>query len=257
MSYEIITVRGGRPPGSHECYPHFLRSLDRHSCRPIFLPGPWNGMTSKLKNLWAYLMRGDHTGKQLIFSDCYDVVIGNPLLKHPNDWWPTLMERFKSFGVPFVCNAEKNIFPFPERREAFEKFVPADCQSPFKFLNSGFYIAETDALVEILRFIDPPSLLDDHVDSQGQQRSPADQERLQEAFLAQVVPMKLDYDGLICTATHDVSERELTNFVQATTWGNRLLLHHGKCDCLGPMTWHFNGAKNRQVMNTVFRALNL
>jgi hypothetical protein len=209
--------------------------------RPIFLPGEWKGMTSKIKFLWRYLQSGKHTGSHVIFADCFDLVFGNPALKRPNDLWPEMMERFKSFGVPFVANAEKNCFPFPELAPHFSKFVPKGCASPFRYLNSGFFIAEVDALMQILQHMRPDELRDDYQEN-GVWKHPADQECYQVAFLEQPVPMKLDYEGLLCVACHDVSLEEIWQIT------NRPPL---------PMAYHFNGQKRPEVMSKVFRSLRL
>lgn len=258
MAYEILTVKHGDPNRySHNCHREFLRSLDSHSMRPIFLPGEWKGMTSKIKFLWRYLQSGKHTGSHVIFTDCFDLVFGNHALKRPNDLWPEMMDRFKSFGVPFVANAEKNCFPFPELAPHFEKFMPKGCASPFKFLNSGFMIANTEAMVEILRFMRPDEIPDDYRGTDGKMVHPGDQDFFQVAFLEQPVPMKLDYDGLLCTACHGVEPNEIRIFQTATTTGIVDLLFHQNCDRLGPMCWHFNGGKVSSLMSKVFRSLRL
>ena len=258
MAYEILSINAGRGPRSYECYNAFLRSCDRHSLRPTFLKGEWRGMTSKIKFLWDYLSSNAHTGRYVLFCDSYDLVFGNPSLKRPNDLWPTLIERFHSFGVPFVANAEKNCFPFAERREQFESFVPKGCTSPFRYLNSGFMLAETEAMVEVLRWIKSNSpLLDDYPDARGQWQHPADQEEYQAAFLAQPALMSLDYEGHFCTATHDVRVEELRSF---STWNGihqTPAIFHRDCSSTGPMAWHFNGLKDHGVMSIVRKALKL
>lgn len=246
MAFELLVCRGGRGPKSYECYPEFLRSLDKHSMRPIFVPGPWNGMTAKIKNLWAYLNAGKHTGKWVLTTDAYDVVFGSPSLKRPNDLWPTLMERFKSFNAPIVYNAEKNCFPFGHLADKF----PDHGKKTFAYLNSGFILAETEALIEVLRHMQPEKIPDD-----GQIQgylNPGDQDFHILEFLQQTVPMKLDSDGWLCQTTHDVKLMEI-----ATSQGALTALHHIDCSRAGPLAWHFNGSKNASVMATVMKSLRL
>jgi hypothetical protein len=237
MGYEILTCKNRIPHEWYTCYREFLRSCDRHSLRPIFLEGEWRGMVSKLKFLWNYLQAGKHTGKHVIFCDCFDLVFGQPyLLSRPNDLWPMLMERFRSFNVPFVANCEMNCFPFPETAD---QYPPSPTK--WRFLNSGFFIAETDAMVEILRFINPLAL------GEGE-----DQEEVQRAFLAQPVPMKLDYEGLLCRAMHaltleDVLISQYTGFES----GNYVDVEGS------PLAFHFNGKKDTPVMPAILKALRL
>ncbi len=249
MAYEVLSICHNPKKVWYSCYAQWLRSLDRHSMRPVFVPGEWRGMTSKIKNLYRYLDSGKHTGSHVIFTDCFDLVFGNPSLKRPNDLWPMLMERFKSFNAPIVFNAEKNCFPFPELALEFDKLVPEDIKSPFKYLNSGFFIAETDALMTLLRYMRPNDLPND-----GERQDymcPGDQDYYSLAFLQQPVPMKLDYDGLLCTALHGVQLDELVEPVVGEP------VFHQACSPFGPMAFHFNGEKRGDVMSKILKTLRL
>ncbi len=94
----------------------------------------WLGFASKLR--WAHKCARDLTQyTHLAFFDARDVVV----LAGPEQ----TLERFLTFGHPWVCGAE----PFPWPANAYDLNTYPVCNTAYRFLNSGVYIAEREHLL--------------------------------------------------------------------------------------------------------------
>lgn len=206
MSFPVITVSNRWPKEHYYCSKEFLRSCDRHSIAPIILGqgnGEYRGLASKPKLLKKFLESGEYTNKYVVFCDSWDLVFGNPNFRFkPNMLYPEIIERFKSFEAPWVCSGELNLFPHEEAvKEYFDINVGSSFRylnGGFRYLNSGFIVAETAAMVAVLDHMDLGSVSDDHVDSAGRRVCPNDQQLFQVVFTQRPVPMKIDFEAMIC-----------------------------------------------------------
>lgn len=100
---------------------------------PIHLyTGPWRGFGEKLvtgQRAVRELTQYTH----LMLLDAYDVIVMASAEE--------MLSRFMEFGHPFVCQAELNCWP---DREKTDRYPP--CETTWRFLNSGLYIAEREYL---------------------------------------------------------------------------------------------------------------
>jgi hypothetical protein len=123
--------------------PHNARSrFVQHLCEKQNIPvkiysPPWQGLLSKITTA-LQASRELTDASHILFIDAYDIV---PLAR-PD----VIMERFAAFQHPFVMNAEPHIWP-PN------SFTPEDyppCESVWRYLNSGAFLAEREYLRECL-----------------------------------------------------------------------------------------------------------
>jgi hypothetical protein len=103
---------------------------------PVHLyTGPWRGFIEKLlmvqraaKELTQYT--------HLMLIDAYDVIVMGSA--------DEILERYLEFNHPFVCQGEVNCWPDANKEPQY----PA-CSTPWRFLNSGLYVAERKYLGQI------------------------------------------------------------------------------------------------------------
>ena len=94
----------------------------------------WGGFADKLH--WAYECARTLTQyTHLAFFDARDIVV----LAGPDK----TLARFLEFGHPWVCGAE----PFPWPADAYNLNTYPTCSTPYRFLNSGAYIAEREHML--------------------------------------------------------------------------------------------------------------
>jgi len=97
----------------------------------------WTGYMAKVH--WAHKCARELTQyTHLMLIDARDVV----LLGTPEQ----VMERFLAFNHPWVCAAEPHIWP----QSMFKPEDYPECEGPFRYLNSGAFIAEREYLLECL-----------------------------------------------------------------------------------------------------------
>jgi hypothetical protein len=224
MNYTIVTVASKAPFEMYYVFDQFFESLRRYGKGPLVLgtePNAYKGLGSKPKLLRKAILNGDIKTKYTIFCDSWDLLYaGNP------DY---IMELFKVFDSPFVCSAEKNCFP----GDLKDKFP--DHKSPYKYLNSGFIVAETDALLKVLESMDLDNVPDDYFDHERNcWHHTNDQFLFQQEFVKQPVKMVLDYMQILSQTLHDVKPHELD-------FNDRRGIRNIELDTY-PMTFHMNGS---------------
>jgi hypothetical protein len=109
---------------------------------------------------------------------------------------PQLVDRYMIFGKPIVFGAEKNLWPGSLERHRQTLIADAPESSPFKYLNSGFYMAQVGPLRKLLRqFV--------HTDSDN------DQEYFTRAHLTGRYGTALDYDAKLVLNTYLCSKEDI------------------------------------------------
>ena len=112
-------------------------SILETQCVPFKLYGgdnTWKGFGQKLQ--CAARAARELTEEHILFIDAHDVIVlGGP---------DALLARFEGFRHPWVCNAEPNIWP----PNSFPPETYPVCNSPWRYLNSGAYMAERRYLAE-------------------------------------------------------------------------------------------------------------
>lgn len=102
----------------------------------VYGRGRWRGFGEKL--LTCYKAAREETGfTHILFIDAFDVIV----LGRPDQ----LLERFREFGHPWVTCSEVNCWPDSARADTFP-----ECDTHWRFLNSGAYMAEREYLVDCL-----------------------------------------------------------------------------------------------------------
>ena len=132
------------------------------------MTGPGGGM--KVNILKEHLSDYPDTDT-ILFTDAYDVFYADNL--------NTIKERYESFGKKIVFSAEATCWPDPSIAEQFPKV-----DTPYRFLNSGTFIAEVGELRTILEA--------DTVADDGD-----DQLFYQKAYLEGLYDIVLDTEGYI------------------------------------------------------------
>lgn len=240
MTFSIVTVSTGKPPQNYYTYDEFFVSLKRYGHEPLVLtPDPTKrfGLGDKPKLLRRAILNQVIDTEYVIFADCYDLVFaGSP---------EEILEMYKSFDSPFVCSAEKNCFP-GDLRDQFP-----ESPTSYRFLNSGFIVAETAALLAVLESMDLDNVPDDYWDNERKCNIHInDQYLFHEEFIKQPVKMVLDYKQMLSNTMHDVALEELEF--------NDPVGIRNKETGMYPMTFHLNGgSKTSGVREPILKRLNL
>lgn len=168
----------------------------------------WRGFGEKL--VVAYESAKSMTQyTHIMLIDAYDVVV----MASEEE----LLERFVGFGHPFVCQSEVNCWPDAEKADRY----PA-CDTPWRFLNSGAYLAEREYLKD---FFEKHGPLDPTV---------YDQRWFTDVYLKDTSAIRLDtqcvmFQSLLGSWQHlSVENKKLSN----TLTGTKPIVahHHGGAD---------------------------
>lgn len=238
--FKIVTICSKIPREEYYCLREWAKSLGEH--HPIVLgtePGEYGGLGSKPRLLYEAIMTGSIDSKYIIFCDCFDLVFA----VDPSE----LFLKFKKFAAPFVISAEKNCFPDTYKKQYDEKI---DTDTPYKYLNSGMIVAETEAMLTVLESMDAKNIPNDYWDAEKNcQVNPNDQEYYQLEFLKQSVLMVLDTYQILCNTLHDVSVDEL-DFINERIFNKTTKTY--------PCSFHANGgAKTSGVLPVILNHLKL
>lgn len=198
MKTQVTTISSRRPHEPYYFLDSFERSCKRHSITPHFLQeGPWGGLGSKPKHLLRYLLREGSNFDIVCNVDSWDVIFLSSLEE--------IVRKYSLFDSPIVFNAERNCFPRADLAEQHP-----DSISPYKYLNSGFLIGTTEAVIEMLREMKAESIPDDHRDSSGKKIEPNDQTEFMLYYLANQTKATLDTHATIAQSLHGSDENEFT-----------------------------------------------
>ncbi len=146
-SVELITIANEEARGMRR----LVESCRRFgvSLKVLGWGQPFPGLFWKAKVIRRWLESGNHA-KHFLFLDAYDTLLLDGL--------DEIFARYREFGAPLVLSAETNCHPHPARALDY----PA-CDTPFRFVNSGAYLAEASFLKEALARlpVEQTSSLDD------------------------------------------------------------------------------------------------
>ena len=236
--YQIVTVSNKTPTAWYYLQKEFYKSLEGHEI--LTLDGViWGGLMTKPRWLYQAIKDKFVDAKYMIFPDNWDVVF----CADPKE----IMERFFSFNAPVVVSCESNCFP-ADFKEDFDKVNPP---TKYKYLNSGFIVGETAAILACLEAMDLPSIPDDHYDPEKQCNvHPNDQREWQRMWVKQPVKIELDYYQTLCQTLHDanidefdLSEKRIRNRITGSY----------------PCALHFNGGSKdfMPLREPILKHLNL
>lgn len=247
----ILCVSNREPTEPYYCYDEFFASCRKYGFEPVVVgdkPGEYGGLGSRPRLIKSAIERGLVPTEHLLFADCWDLVFAaDPrgvlewFLKRPEIKWHGV-----SPVIPqIIWNAEKNCFP-----DGSLAAKHPDTPSPYKYLNSGFGIGETEGFLDALEDMKADEIPDDHVGADGRKVEPCCQDYWMRSLLfGEVVPMALDTGAEACNALCGVASEEL-DFT-----GERIL---NKVTGSAPMAFHFNGgAKTGGLREQILKHLGL
>lgn len=238
-SFKIVTVCNRFPAEPYYCLNEFIKSIGNHE--PLVLgtqPGEYKGLGDKPKLLYKAIKDGLIKEKYIIFCDCWDLVFA----VDPKE----IMPLYLHFEYPLVISSEKNCFP-DYLKEEYENLPLA--WTPYKYLNSGMIVGETDAMITVLEAMDLPNIPDDYRNEDGTMTHINDQFLYQQIFLQQPVKMRLDYEQHLCNTLHSVTLDQL-DFTGKLIKNKETLSE--------PCSFHFNGSsKTDGLLNPVLSHLKL
>ena len=151
--YKIVTVSDRKPREWYYLYDEFYKSLKDEAANVLILSPElmgqrFNGLGTKPKWLYRAIKEKMINTPYIIFTDSWDMVFAER---------PQLMMEFLG-DEPLVISAERNCFP-EDCKEGFDKL---EATSSFKYLNSGFIVGKTEALLAVLEAMDLPNQPEDH-----------------------------------------------------------------------------------------------
>jgi len=226
MNTQVVTISSRVPDPVKESYYHldvFKKSASEHGIEPHFLnEGPWGGLISKPKHLLKYLEREGSKFGIICSLDAWDTLLVSSL--------DAIVAKFKGIDAPIVFNAERCCFP---RTDLAEKHPVA--LSPYRYLNSGFILGYTEAVIEMLREMNLGSIPDDHVMPDGKKWEPNDQGYFMEWYINHQQKAALDSQAFICQTLHDAGPDE---FEQMPGYANRIM---SRVTGNFPAVFHGNG----------------
>lgn len=242
--YQIVTVSNRRPHEWYYLYDHFLKSLGDEAKDVLVLNEElmgqrFNGLGTKPKWLQRAIKEKIITAPTIIFCDCWDLVFATT----PEE---VISTYDLCFDAPFVISAEKNCFPEDCKAGYDALKIPTE----YKYLNSGFIVGETEAVLTVLESMDLPNQPEDHRLPDGTNFHLNDQLLFQEAFLKQPIKMELDYGQILSQTLHSAKIEDFD-------------FEHGRITNIEtgyePCTFHFNGGAkdNLSIRNPILKHLNL
>lgn len=229
MNATVLTISSREPHEPYYFLAQFRSSCAKHHVEPEFLQGLWRGLLSKPKLLKDHLNLGRVKTELVLFTDCWDIIFAAGL--------PSIIDKFKSFDAPIVFNAERSCFPRPDLAEQFPKSV-----TPYRFLNSGFFIGYTEAVASMLRDMQLDGLPDDFILPDGTKHEPNDQENYQVWYLANQTMAALDSQAFICQSLHSSEPDEF--YFDHDKFASRVTGNH-------PAVFHGNGSGKAWLKNII------
>ncbi len=236
--YKVVSISDRKPTAWYYLFEEFFRSLN-DTPPMVLMPEYWGGLSTKPKVLYQAIMQKLIDTKYMIFCDCWDLVFATT----PNE----VLERYLTFNSPIVISSEKNCFP-DDLKADFDKLDPPTI---YKYLNSGFIVGETEAILACLEAMDLPNLEDDHYDPINQCNvHPNDQFEWMKIFVNQPVKIELDYYQALSQTLHDTS---IDDFDLSKS---RIRNVHTNSK---PCAFHFNGGSkdNMQLRTPILEHLKL
>jgi len=238
---QVVTWMG-KVPAPHETYyrpEKMFASVRKYGFEPVILgQDSWGGLGSKVKTLKRAIESGLVNAEYLILTDSFDVVfMDSPF---------NIIEEFLAIQATtprcpsILWNSEKSCFS-----DASLALEHPPCKSSFKYLNSGFGVAELAGIKTAFKECDPELIKDDYANEQGVRVEDNDQDWWMRRLLFGDLAITLDTETKICVALHEVYEDEL-DFS-----GEKIVV---KETGNSPMVFHFNGSgKNMPYRDEIER----
>jgi hypothetical protein len=237
--YSIITVCTHMPHEPYYCLNEFAKSLKGEQL--IVLDREYtnySGLGSKPKGVYRAIKEGAIKSKYILFTDCWDFVFA----ESPKALMRSYFENYPD--VPLVISAEKNCFP-ADLKDEYDTLSG----KPYRYLNSGMIVGETEAFLEVLEAMDLKNVPEDYRKEDGNMCHINDQFLYQEIFVKQPVKIELDYDQKLCCTLHATKLEDLD--FKFSRIRNKITDSY-------PCSFHFNGSgKTDGCREPILKHLNL
>lgn len=244
MDFQIVTISNRVPTEWYYMQDLFYRSLEGFEVNTInYTDSPWIGLTTKVRWLQRAIKEGKLTAKYLIYTDSWDMVFATS----PEE----IMQLFKNFSHDIVVSCEKNCFPTIYLNEQLDK--AKDIPSEYKYLNSGFIVGRTEAILHCLEAMDLQNVPGDHYSEEKKcVVNPEDQTLWTEVYLKPPVKILLDHYQILNQTLHETTIDEFDLSYKRKRIGNKAT---GSLPC----TFHFNGGSksNMELRTPILKHLNL
>ncbi len=195
--YTIFSVCNRYPTEPYYCLDSWLKSVAAFNTLVVASVGtPYTGLCDKVKFLYRAILGGHIKTKYLIACDSWDLVFAADAEE--------VIETYKCFNADIVVSAERNCFP----ADLKEQYDQLPSTSSFKYLNSGFIVGTTDAMLAMLEAMEVESIPNDYFDGEKNVHF-NDQFEVQKIFLKQPVKMELDYQQILSGTLHSVTMDDL------------------------------------------------
>lgn len=243
MSIKIVTVANKAPEAPYYCFNEMKQSASKFGHEPLIAGWgkEWGGLGQKPKILKAAIESGQIKSEYIVFIDAYDVV----LAKAPEE----MLEIAGDFNIIF--GAERNFWHHDINRRMMDELRPSfkRTEAGFDFLNSGFCLAKTEAMLDLLRHIQADSVPNDHKDG-DRVIEPEDGPLYAVAYCESPQHTKIELDNdckLVCNL-HSVKADEVV-------FGDQIVI---KPTRNSPCAFHFNGgSKTDGLMEPILKHLRL
>lgn len=245
MKLQVVTVQQRWPTPQETYYfpREFYASLKRFGCDPLVLGRGerWGGLGDNAKMMQRALNSGRIVSDYTIFTNSFDVlfrVAPEAILEAFQDL-QTLNGSIPAilFGAEKVCFSDQSLAPLhPETRFTY------------KYLNSGWYIGETESIHDALKEMNPEeTLIDDYQKPDGSWHHDNDQVAWQRQMIHGKIPIALDNQTDFVWTMHNVEEGEIL-------WGNP-----PSCIETGgaPFVYHLNGNGKNRYKDRLINSLGL
>jgi hypothetical protein len=243
MSTPVLTISSRVPTEPYYFYKEFLASTRRHNIDPIFIPcHPYRGLMSKPKYLLKYLLENAsiRAHRKIIVCDSWDIIF----LTGADE----VVYNAERFGNVIVFNAEKNCFPRADWAPMFN-----DSPTPYKYLNSGFFIGDPERIIAMLQDMKLEDIPDDTQDpATGKWTCHNDQEYYAKWYLEHnraYHTALLDTTAILCQSLHDAGPNEFA-FIPETQRVVSLLTKNQPC------VIHGNGT-GKEWLKRIIKWINL
>ena len=234
----IIAVSNQTPDSRHNyLFDESMASIRRYGLEPVLIgQGEYQGLGSRPRILKHAIESGKVPTPYMLFMDAWDIVF--------QDSPEEVLEWHRDRTHLLTWNAEKNCFPAIWMADRHPK-----TNSPWKYLNSGFAVGETQAFLLALEAMHADEIADDHTNVWGKRIEPCCQFHWMREFILQSVPMALDTQCEICQTMHGVTPDELDFSgpkIKNVVTGSK------------PIALHLNGSsRNEWAREPILRKLGL
>lgn len=193
MKNNPVCVSTWPETGGHKYFASFLETARRHGIEPVNADGAtWAGDSWQTKEWFRksmaqarFVRENAERYTHFLFCDAHDVLFAAG--------WDEILPKYEALalGLPVVFAAECYPWPKPEQAPLYEE-RNAECgarsELRCKYLNAGFWMAETGAALKLAETLENRAL----------KREQCDQGIAVDMYLSGAHPIRLDHTCALC-----------------------------------------------------------